>query len=783
VNRQVLRRALPLALLLLLFGLLVFSVAWKSPTADEQNHLARGLAYLKTGDLRLSQEHPPGVNVWEAWPLLLDPRIRLPLDTPSWEHAEWYGFADQLLWGVNDRPQAMIFAVRVPVMWLTLLLAAVAYRWARELGGTWAGLATLVLLVLDPNLLAHGRLATTDMGVTCLSLVAIWALWHAVQQPTWARWFTAGAILGLAQLSKFSALIWIPLGLFLVAVAWVGQCVRRGRLALREGGRWAARLLLLWGVSLAVTWGGYAFSWGPISLLGGLPGPAPAYWAGIETILGRTGGGTPAFLIGQVGDRGWWYYFPVALAIKTPLPTLIVLVGALGIWVHGWVVGRGKAERSAHDGALWPGSALYLALPALAVWTMAIAGSFNIGYRHILPALPFLYVWAGWQVALWGARVYSGPRAARLRWAAVGGGLCLWLAVGTLAVAPHYLAFFNAIAGGPDGGYRYLVDSNLDWGQDLPGLARYVRDQGIERVYLSWFGAAHPEAYDLPFHPLPGFWRFRGEPSAYGFNPYRPAPGVYAISATNLQGVALADRDTYAWFRGRTPVARIGHSIFIYRVEDVMVEREVVVLGVPMAQLADEEKALLQRASSVRQYDPETGVIAPLFPAAAGQAWFVTPQSPGGQVVRQGPGYLVVESAFVELRPSETGPRFGEQVIALHHSVAPAALSVDRTLTVVVLWSVDQPPHRAARSFAHLLSGEGQYLAGWDGLTAPATCWQEGDLIRQQYAIPLPGDLLPGVYALEIGWYDVETLQRWPAFLQDAPIGDRWLLTGIEIQP
>jgi len=82
--------------------------------------VARGLAYLRTGDLRLSKEHPPGVNAWEAWPLLLDPNVRLPLDSPSWANAEWYGFADELLWRANDRPQAMIFATRVPVMWLTI---------------------------------------------------------------------------------------------------------------------------------------------------------------------------------------------------------------------------------------------------------------------------------------------------------------------------------------------------------------------------------------------------------------------------------------------------------------------------------------------------------------------------------------------------------------------------------------------------------------------------------------------------------------------------------------
>jgi len=212
------RRGIPFymasLLLLITFALLVFSVAMKSPTMDEQNHVARGLAYLRTGDLRLSQEHPPGVNAWEAWPLLLDPQIRLPLDSPSWANAEWYGFADQLLWRVNDRPQEMVFASRVPVMWLTLLLAALVCRWARELGGGGAGLIALALFSFDPNILAHGRLATTDLGVTCLAFAAMFVLWRAMRSAgrltspvsDWGQWALSGIVLGMAQAAKFSAL-------------------------------------------------------------------------------------------------------------------------------------------------------------------------------------------------------------------------------------------------------------------------------------------------------------------------------------------------------------------------------------------------------------------------------------------------------------------------------------------------------------------------------------------------------------------------------------------------
>jgi 4-amino-4-deoxy-L-arabinose transferase-like glycosyltransferase len=245
------QRALALLLTLVLFALLVFSVELKSSTSDEQNHVARGLAYLKTGDLRLSQEHPPGVNVWQTWPLLLDPGVRLPLDSPSWTNAEWYGFADQLLWVVNDRPQAMIFATRVPVMWLTLILAVLVYRWARELGGERAGLIAFALLAFDPNILAHGRLTTTDMGVTCAAFAAMYSLWRALRERSrersrkrcWQHWILTGVYFGAAQLAKFSALVLGPSVLLIMAAVLGRRWIGHKSFTAREAGLWALRLL------------------------------------------------------------------------------------------------------------------------------------------------------------------------------------------------------------------------------------------------------------------------------------------------------------------------------------------------------------------------------------------------------------------------------------------------------------------------------------------------------------------------------------------------------------
>jgi hypothetical protein len=282
---------------------------------------------------------------------------------------------------------------------------------------------------------------------------------------------------------------------------------------------------------------------------------------------------------------------------------------------------------------------------------------------------------------------------------------------------------------------------------------------------------------------LPGFWRFRDEPAAYGYNPYAPAPGTYAISASNLQGVALADHDLYAWFREQAPVARIGHSVYVYQVGHEAEEGTTLVLGVPMDDLADSERRLLARGASVRQYDPTTGIILPTA-LEAGLIWFVAPRLPeGATIVREESGYQVFQVATDERPPSDMDVRFGPFVRMLDYQQVDVSLSTEQELVLRVRWRVERSPHRDAVSFAHLLDGTGRYVAGWDGITAPSTCWQRGDLVDQDYRIPLSRDLRPDTYLLEIGWYDAETVERWPCYVDERDAGDRFLLEDIIIKP
>jgi len=260
--------------------------------------------------------------------------------------------------------------------------------------------------------------------------------------------------------------------------------------------------------------------------------PFPTYFRGIRWLQNYAEIGAPAFLMGQHSTEGWWYYFLVAFAIKTPVPTLILLATVAVL------TARDRLDVAKRE---------YVLYIPVGVFTLATLFSFlNIGYRHILPVLPFLFVVAS-KVVLW----------TRTRWArAALLALCLWYAVSSMSMYPHYLAYFNEVVGGPENGYKYLVDSNLDWGQDLKNLKTYMRNNGLETVYLGYFGSAHVDYYDIQSLPLP-----TDKPDELEA---RPAE-VYAISATYLQAGYLGDTTAFSWLREYDPFATIGYSILLYR--------------------------------------------------------------------------------------------------------------------------------------------------------------------------------------------------------------------------
>lgn len=572
------RRARPIwlavPLVLLFFSLALDSLVGDSPTMDEQNHVARGLAFVRTGNPQLSVEHPPLVNVLSALPLLTLPNVRLPTDHPSWQRPQgWYEFADLLLWSYNHDADRMIFLARLPIVFLTLGLALVGYRFSRQLWGHRSGLAAFGLLLFDPNILAHGRYATTDAGGTAFLLLATYHLWRMWQHDgwSWKRWLGASFGLGLAFGSKLSAIAFVPI----FAVMAVLPLYPRDRSPAPRwpAGRRVSQLVSAGLLSLMLLWATFGFQWEAFSFrssnltfLNEIRGPMPTFWAGVEQILGFTSGGRGStFLLGDFSDHGFIAYFPTAFATKTPLAVLLLLP------IAGFILVRDKVTRA---------RAIFLLLPATLFFLLSMSSALNIGYRHLLPILPFLLVCisglAGRETCPLPSAQVTVRRPARAhgltkKLCCAGPYLALLaLLIADLWIHPHYLSFFNLASGGPKNGWHILVDSNIDWGQDLLRLKSWMAENEVAEVNLGWFGSADPGHYGIPYRPLPGlgrdeFFRLWWD---VPFDRSRPAPGVYAISASNMWELPLREdeKTVYAWFRGREPDARVGYSILIYDV-------------------------------------------------------------------------------------------------------------------------------------------------------------------------------------------------------------------------
>jgi hypothetical protein len=249
------------------------------------------------------------------------------------------------------------------------------------------------------------------------------------------------------------------------------------------------------------------------------------------------------FLAGSYRLNGWWWFFPFAFLIKMPISVLLLFVAGVVLSAVRW-------RRFLDDTS-------YASLPLVAFLGAAIMAKLNIGERHILPIHPFALLLAGNAIAeLWGER----RRSFRVLLGAMG----LFAVLEFALICPHYLAFFNQFTGGPRQGHKYLVDSNLDWGQDLKGLKQWMDKNHVPDINLCYFGTADPTYYKINCLYLPG-GPFFDEKLVGGPR----LPGYVAVSVTNLRGLYYpeAARDLYKSLLEMTPVATIGYSIYVYRVD------------------------------------------------------------------------------------------------------------------------------------------------------------------------------------------------------------------------
>ena len=502
----------------------ISSMMLDGPTFDEPVYLMAGYEYLRTGNFEFNSEHPPLWKELAAIPILLS--------GVKGERFNPWAASNPI-----DMPTAF-FRSRLVLFLLFPITGLILYLWAKQCWGVRGGLMSLFFYAFSPNLLAFARLVTPDFPVAAFSFLATWAFWLFCQKLTWRSFVWASVALGLAMTSRYTALLLLPsFGLILLLSSRVSD-----KDHLWEKYPFMTHWWLVMVIPMAMAGSGLVV----VALCYGITG-LPTYFRGLGKFFSHaTQSGHSAFLLGQYSETGWWYYFFVVLFLKTPLPALVAFVVSTGIAV------KNRHHRNIN---------LFLFIPVLVLLTAASVNKVNLGIRLILPILPLACVAIG-QLAL------LPQLRSRMAQVFLALGL-LWYASSATRIHPHYISYFNEIVG-PEEGYNYLSDSNLDWGQDLPRLALYLKEQGVEGILLAYYGLDSIQYYGVKAQYLPIGDRHQDENARSRSQGYicGERPRLLAISATVLKGVTLDNHQTYKWLEEMKPVRRIGYSIFVFDITD-----------------------------------------------------------------------------------------------------------------------------------------------------------------------------------------------------------------------
>ncbi|MCH7604918.1 glycosyltransferase family 39 protein [Patescibacteria group bacterium] len=583
-------------LLLLLLGLMggtaVLSIQDDSFTNDEIAHTVAGYSYLIKQDYRLNPEHPPLAKDLAALPLLFL-NLNFPDDDSSWQDAtngEWVLGPLFLYRSGNDADQ-ILFWSRLPMIAALLVFGLFLFYWTRKLAGIVAAFLVLVLFTFSPNFLAHGRLVTTDVAAAFGIVMSLFWYLKFLSNPFSARSIVfAGLSLGAALLLKFSTVLLIPLFLFLGYVylrvnslgGWTDMLrhtrsvVLVGLVALALVGvvyqlhitNYPAERQLRDSQSILARYYGLepqdvSFGAAEQPLLR----PYAHYLLGLFRSLARVQMASIEYFAGETGLTGWWYYFPVLYLVKIPIGFHLLSLIALATGVFAL---RKLSWRFLGNSInLWIRSHFteFSMASFIVVYSLlAITSPMNIGFRHMLMILPFVFILCALGIKKWVQEIPFPSLNKKIFILII---LLGWYVFSSASVFPHYLSYYNELAGGVSHGYKIAAHSNYDWGQDLKRLSQWVDSEGIETIYLDFFGRAEP-GYYLGDKYIP--WKGSSWWGLYGIETDDPADfpkGNYlAVSATFLASGGWTEipsrKKDYAWLDAHDLVARPGPSIFIY---------------------------------------------------------------------------------------------------------------------------------------------------------------------------------------------------------------------------
>ena len=555
-----------LCLLLIVLSLQLFlSVRRESQTWDEANHIFAGYRSWTHSDFGLNPEHPPLLKLLATVPLLSSELKSPELEDRFFKENAFLRGKEFLYRNDADK---ILARTRTMAAVLTLLAALVVFFATREMFGTGAAFVALILLTFDPNLLAHGALITTDVGLACFMSLSVYMFYRFVKSPSALRLIAAGAAVGLVLAVKHTGLLVLPI-LFLLLV---GEIVRHAFGTKRENvGRRGLKLLgslvIITLIGFLILWSFYRFqyearpdglqlnpplaeyvqglkpyeAW-PISTAARLRLLPESYLYGLVDVK-LTANYYTSYVLGKVYPHGVWFYFPVAFLVKST-------VGVLALFALSLVVIFTRRLKHGRE-------ILFLVIPVIFYLVVAMTVGMNIGVRHILVVYVFLYV-------LIGGAAWALMQKSR-KWAYAVGVLLLIHAVSSVAAFPNYIAYANEVWGGPSQTNKYLTDSNSDWGQQLKSVKQYLDQRGVKECWFVYFaaGVAEPSYYGIPCKPLPTL-------NTLWLNEQFEVPetidGPVLVSASNLSGLEFGpgSLDPYGQFKKLQPTAVIDRGVFVF---------------------------------------------------------------------------------------------------------------------------------------------------------------------------------------------------------------------------
>lgn len=536
-----------------------------SAIVDEIAHIPAGYSYVEKQDMRLNPEHPPLAKVLTGLPLaFLD--LNQPFSDWSWNGVNQWEQGWYFLYEAGNSADHILFWSRLPMLALTILVGLILFHWARKLYGAKTALFVLFLFAFSPNFLANGHWVTTDVAATLAFLLAIFFYDKFLKQSTRKNLIWAGLIFGTAQLLKYSAFLLIPM----LAVLLIGRMIIKRKeinpWQFFKSQFWA--LIKIFLIGFALVWLAYLiFYWktplgiedklinlslptvaqAPINAIFQKLAAIPVvsafghYLLGLFMVFAHTEGGHTAFLLGQFSRLGFKSYFPLAFLFKVPLPVIILILSSI-VWL---VIKKFRGSEDAWN------CFVFLAIPVIYL-AISIMGKLNIGIRHLLPTLPFFYL----LIARFIQPVFYGNWS----WQRVVLVLfSIWYFLSSILVFPHYMSYFNELrlAFGLQK-YQILVDSSLDWGQDLKRLADYCQENNISEIKVDYFGGGVPSYYI----PKAIDWHSKYGPVEKGWL----AVSVTFYQMSKFYGPQEGQPD-YSYLDYVKPTAVIGDSILVYHFE------------------------------------------------------------------------------------------------------------------------------------------------------------------------------------------------------------------------